>query len=55
MTCYPFRKIWVKEIIGETPDGRLVFAEPEPLRLVEDMGDRSKHAADTLTVPALVV
>jgi hypothetical protein len=40
MTCYPFRKIWVKEIIGEAPDGRLVFAEPEPLRFVKEQFPR---------------
>jgi hypothetical protein len=44
MTCYPFRKIWVKEIIGETPDGRLVFAEPEPLGLAEEQFPRKPDA-----------
>jgi hypothetical protein len=49
MTCYPFRKIWVKEIVGETPDGRLVFAEPEPLELTEQQPRRSSPPDMELT------
>jgi hypothetical protein len=33
MTCYPYRKLWVKEIVGEDSRGRPIFADAEELRL----------------------
>jgi hypothetical protein len=34
--CKHSRGIWVREVIGETPDGRVVFADHDDLTLADD-------------------
>jgi hypothetical protein len=53
MTCWPYRKIIVKEVVGEDSEGRMIFADAEELELEAETGDCSKRQGRRSAAPSM--